>query len=86
MAVWVSAVVYFRIVDAVKSVINIEDHSKSTKLFGATTLRKILGTKSLQDILSDRESIAVLLKVIFYYYYFLFSYLVIHFVYLRQLF
>lgn len=43
--------------------INVEDASKSTKLLAATTLRKILGTKSLHEILSDRESIASLLQV-----------------------
>jgi erythrocyte band 7 integral membrane protein len=45
-------------------VINVEDAAKSTKLLAATTLRNILGTKSLQEILSDRESVAYLIQVI----------------------
>lgn len=59
----VDAVVYFRIFSAVISVINVEDASKSTKLLSASTLRNILGTKSLHEILSDRESIAVSIQV-----------------------
>merc|ERR1712018_496922 len=37
---------------------NVEDYSKSTKLLASTTLRTILGTKSLSEILSDRETIS----------------------------
>lgn len=57
------AVVYFRIFNAVISVINVEDAAKSTKLLAASTLRNILGTKSLHEILSDRESVAILIQV-----------------------
>lgn len=59
------AVVYFRIFNAVISVINVEDAAKSTKLLAASTLRNILGTKSLHEILSDRESVAILIQVSF---------------------
>ena len=58
----VDAVVYFRIFNAVISVINVEDAAKSTKLLAASTLRNILGTKSLHEILSDRESVAILIQ------------------------
>jgi len=37
---------------------NVDDYSHSTRLLAATTLRNVLGTKSLCDILSERESIA----------------------------
>jgi len=37
---------------------HVEDYSKSTKLLASTTLRNILGTKNLTEILSDREVIA----------------------------
>ncbi len=40
------------------SVINVKDIQYSTRLLAQTTLRNILGTKSLQEILSDREVIA----------------------------
>jgi len=54
----VDAVVYFRIFDPVASVINVENANYSTRLLAATTLRNILGTKTLQDVLQDRESVA----------------------------
>ena len=63
VTVSVDAVVYFRIFNAVVSVINVEDAAKSTKLLAASTLRNILGTKSLHEILSDRESVAILIQV-----------------------
>lgn len=63
VTVSVDAVVYFRIFNAVISVINVEDAAKSTKLLAASTLRNILGMKSLHEILSDRESVAILIQV-----------------------
>ena len=53
----VDAVVYYNIHDTLASVINVEDADKSTKQISATTLRSILGTRTLQEILSDREKI-----------------------------
>merc|ERR1712029_963356 len=41
-----------------KSVINVANASQSTRLLACTTLRNILGTRNLQNILSDREEIA----------------------------
>ena len=40
------------------SVINVENAQYSTRLLAATTLRNILGTKTLQEVLQDRESLA----------------------------
>ena len=37
--------------------------SHSTRLLAATTLRNVLGTKNLSDILSEREGISKLIKV-----------------------
>jgi erythrocyte band 7 integral membrane protein len=51
-------VVYFRIFAPISSVINVENAQFSTRLLAATTLRNILGTKTLQEILQDREQIA----------------------------
>ncbi len=42
---------------------NVEDAAKSTKLLAASTLRNVLGTKSLHEILSDRETVANLIQV-----------------------
>ncbi|KAI6226438.1 Protein CBR-MEC-2 [Aphelenchoides fujianensis] len=58
VTVSVDAVVYFRISNATISVTNIEDSSQSTKLLAQTTLRTVLGTKSLAQLLSDREAIS----------------------------
>ena len=41
---------------------NVDDYSGSARLLAATTLRNVLGTKNLGDILSERESIATEMK------------------------
>ncbi len=56
--VTVDAVVYFRIFNSIASVINVANANMSTRLLAATTLRNILGMKTLQEILQDREHIA----------------------------
>lgn len=58
VTVSVDAVVYFRIFNPIISVTNVENSRYSTQLLAATTLRNILGTKTLQEILSDRENIS----------------------------
>jgi erythrocyte band 7 integral membrane protein len=58
----VDAVVYYRIRDATASIINVENCSISTQLLAQTTLRNILGTKTLAELLADREHIADLLE------------------------
>merc|ERR1711971_485423 len=58
VTVAVDAVVYYKISSPLSAVCNVADYAKSTKLLAATTLRNILGTKNLAEILSDRESIA----------------------------
>lgn len=63
VTVAVDAVVYFRIFDPIISVTNVEDAPKSTQLLAATTLRNVLGTRTLQEILADRESIAHQMQV-----------------------
>ncbi|KAK3602197.1 hypothetical protein CHS0354_004713 [Potamilus streckersoni] len=58
VTVSVDAVIYARIMDATMSIINVENPHQSTKLLAATTLRNILGTKQLSELLTDRESIS----------------------------
>lgn len=65
VTVAVDAVVYFRISNATISVTNVEDASRSTKLLAQTTLRNILGTKTLAEMLSDREAISMQMQVMF---------------------
>ena len=49
---------YYKVRDATLAVSNVDDYSGSARLLSATTLRNVLGTKSLGDILSERDSIA----------------------------
>merc|ERR1711962_1223872 len=58
VTVAVDAVVYYKIMNPMYAVRNITNASKSTKLLAATTLRNILGTRNLTDILAERETIA----------------------------
>ena len=55
---FVNAIMYYKVRDATLAVSNVDDYSGSARLLSATTLRNVLGTKSLGDILSERESIA----------------------------
>lgn len=58
MTVSVDAVVYYRVSNATVSVANVENAHHSTRLLAQTTLRNILGTKDLHEILGDRETIS----------------------------
>ena len=53
----VTAVIYFRVVDPNKSVIEVENHVLATSQISQTTLRSVLGEKSLDDLLTNREAI-----------------------------
>ncbi|KAF4108177.1 stomatin (EPB72)-like 3b [Onychostoma macrolepis] len=54
----VDGVVYFRVNDPVASVANVSSADYSTRLLAQTTLRNVLGTKNLSEVLSDREGIS----------------------------
>jgi len=54
----VDAVVYYRVQEPSKSVANVKDCDGSTRLLAQTTLRNMLGTRTLEQILSDREYIS----------------------------
>lgn len=58
VTITVDAVVYFRIQCAVSSVCNVDNVKNATRLLAQTTLRNMLGTKSLTEILADREEIS----------------------------
>lgn len=58
VTVAVDAVVYYRVYNATTSITNVEDANRSTRLLAATTLRNVLGTKNLSEILADREAIS----------------------------
>jgi len=62
VTVSVDAVVYYRVSNATVSVANVENAHHSTRLLAQTSLRNILGTKNLHEILSDRESISIAMQ------------------------
>jgi regulator of protease activity HflC (stomatin/prohibitin superfamily) len=55
VTVKVNAVVYFRVVDPVKSVVQVENYLYATSQEAQTTLRSILGQAHLDELLSERE-------------------------------
>jgi regulator of protease activity HflC (stomatin/prohibitin superfamily) len=57
VSVKVNAVVYFRVFDAVKAVIEVENYHYATSQLGQTTLRSVLGEVALDELLSQREQI-----------------------------
>lgn len=62
VTVSVDAVVYYRVSNPTMATNNIEDYSHSTRLLAATTLRNVLGTKNLAEILSERETISQVMQ------------------------
>ena len=58
VTVRVDAVVYFRVFDPTASIVNVENVLNATRLYAQTTLRNILGTRTLSDILAEREAIS----------------------------
>ncbi|MDQ3925335.1 MAG: SPFH domain-containing protein, partial [Actinomycetota bacterium] len=53
----VDAVLYFRVMDPNRSVIEVENHILATSQISQTTLRSVLGQKDLDDLLTNREAI-----------------------------
>ncbi len=53
----VNAVVYFRVVDAINSIIQVEDFYYATSQMAQTTLRSVIGEAELDDLLADREKL-----------------------------
>ncbi len=55
VSVHVNAVVYFRVIDPEKAVIQVEDFHMATSQLAQTTLRSVLGGHELDEMLSERE-------------------------------
>jgi regulator of protease activity HflC (stomatin/prohibitin superfamily) len=64
VSVGVSAVAYFRIVDAVKSVVAIENVYSAIDQIAQTTLRKVVGQHSLDETLADTDELNVRIREI----------------------
>ncbi|XP_034247734.1 band 7 protein AGAP004871-like isoform X1 [Thrips palmi] len=58
VTVHVDAVVFYRVDCPILATNNVHDYSHSTRLLAATTLRNVLGTRNLSEILSEREAIS----------------------------
>jgi len=55
VSVKVSAVVYFRVIDPRRAVVEVENYLYATSQLSQTTLRSVLGTAELDDLLSQRD-------------------------------
>ncbi|RKY59301.1 MAG: slipin family protein [Candidatus Neomarinimicrobiota bacterium] len=64
VSVKVNAVVYFRVMDPTKAVVEVEDYFYATSQLAQTTLRSILGESELDELLSNREKINLDLQTI----------------------
>ncbi len=57
VTVKVNAVVYFRVIDPLKAIIEVRDYYAATQLLAQTTLRSVCGQSDLDDLLSARDKI-----------------------------
>ncbi len=57
VSVKVNAVVYFRVMDAGKAIVDVQDYLYATSQLAQTTLRSVLGQFELDELLSERERI-----------------------------
>ena len=57
VAIKVNAVVYFRVLDPAKSVVEVENYIVATSQLAQTTLRSVVGSVELDEVLSSREKI-----------------------------
>ena len=60
----VDAVVYYRVTDPEKAIVEVQRYEVATSLLAQTTLRDILGTQSLDELLSKREELNKSLQTI----------------------
>ena len=64
VSVSVDAVVYFRVVDPVKAIVEVEDYLYATSQIAQTTLRSVCGEAELDELLSQREKLNIKLQEI----------------------
>ena len=62
ISIRVNAVVYFRVVDPNKAVVQIENYLYATSQLAQTTLRNIIGQSQLDELLSERDKINIQLQ------------------------
>merc|ERR1719362_2078292 len=59
VTVFVNAIMYYKVKNPIHAVANVDDYSGSARLLAATTLRNVLGTMTLGEILCNREANAI---------------------------
>ncbi|MDH7511800.1 MAG: slipin family protein [Clostridiales bacterium] len=64
VSVKVNAVVYFRVMEPLKAIIEVQDYLYATSQLSQTTLRSVLGEVELDDLLSEREKLNAQLQEI----------------------
>jgi regulator of protease activity HflC (stomatin/prohibitin superfamily) len=64
VSVKVNAVIYFRVMDSIKAVVEVENYLYATSQLAQTTLRSVCGQAELDELLSDREKINTQLQEI----------------------
>jgi regulator of protease activity HflC (stomatin/prohibitin superfamily) len=64
VTVKVNAVLYFRVIDPLKSVLDVQDYLNATSQLAQTTLRSVLGQVPLDDLLSERDKLNARLQAI----------------------
>ena len=62
VSVKVNAVVFFRVVDPTRAIVEVEDYLYATSQLAQTTLRSVLGQVELDDLLSQRDELNVQLQ------------------------
>jgi regulator of protease activity HflC (stomatin/prohibitin superfamily) len=64
VSVKVNAVIYFRVINAIKAIIEVENYLYAASQLAQTSLRSVLGAASLDDLLSKRDILNVKLQSI----------------------
>lgn len=64
VTVRVNAVLYFRVVDPEKAIIQVEDYYSATSQLAQTTLRSVLGKHDLDEMLSERDKLNIDIQAI----------------------
>ncbi|MFV9645382.1 MAG: SPFH domain-containing protein, partial [Desulfobacterales bacterium] len=64
VSVKVNAVIYFRVIDSIKAIVEVEQYNYAMSQLAQTTLRSVCGQAELDELLSAREKINEQLQVI----------------------
>ncbi|MEJ2477800.1 MAG: MFS transporter, partial [Desulfobacterales bacterium] len=64
VSVKVNAVIYFRVIDPIKAIVEVENYSYAMSQLAQTTIRSVCGQAELDDLLSEREKINTQLQEI----------------------